>query len=349
MDQRIREGLGDYLSRVTGRAVTVSALSRPTATGFSADTMVLDIADLSAPPNTALPERLVVQAAPRGPALFAHYDLDRTFMVQRELAAFDVPIAPMRWLCDDTSWIGTPFYVMDFVDGRIPPDRPPYHVEGWLFDEPMASRAATWLGGVAAIAALHQVPVNRFGFLAEGDQSDPALQRVHRWREFGVELGADTEPTLLRALDELETTRPTPGALSVHWGDAKLGNMIFQGDTAAATLDWELCGLSVGEEDLAHWMAVDWMLSSGLGVERLAGLPSALDTVGLYESAIERRVEGIEWWFVFALVRMGLIFQRAATQSRLRRGGDGPLRPNVIVPHLGPLLDGTTWTSYARH
>ncbi len=122
--------------------------------------------------------------------------------------------------------------------------------------------------------------------------------------------------------------------------------MIFDGPRAAAILDWELCGLGVGEEDLAHWMAVDWFLSTGIGFDRLPGLPGPTSTISLYESTVDRSTEGVDWWFVFALVRMGFIFQRAAVQSRRRSRGDGPLRANAIVAHLDRLLDGSIWADY---
>jgi aminoglycoside phosphotransferase (APT) family kinase protein len=87
-------------------------------------------------------------------------------------------------------------------------------------------------------------------------------------------------------------------------------------------------------------------LSTGIGNPRLAGLPRADESVAHYESISGRPVTGVRWWFAFALVRMGLIFQRAAVQSRLRSGKGGPLRPNAISPHLAALLKGETWAEY---
>lgn len=356
-DTAIRSGLESFLSDQLNEKVTISRLTRPTATGFSADTMIVDLmVGEGGSGGSTRPDRVVVQAAPTGPSLFEAYDLARSFAVQRELAGFDVPVAPMRWLCEDRSWIGTPFYVMDHVEGLVPPDRPPYHVEGWLFDLPLADRAGIWMAGIEAMGSLHDVPISSFSFLnddqgtdtADDQNTNMARQRIEHWRSFGHDLGPDVEPALMRALDKLESVRPQCGPLRVSWGDAKLGNMIFNDGRAAAILDWELTGLSVGEEDLAHWMAVDWFLSTGIGLERLPGLPGPGSTIARYESIVGRRVVGVEWWFVFAVVRMGLIFQRAAVQSRRRRGGEGPLRANAVAPHLAQLLDGTVWADYRR-
>ncbi|MCP4083892.1 MAG: phosphotransferase family protein [Actinomycetia bacterium] len=339
-DEKLIAGLQSYLSSQIGVPVVVTGVGRPEATGFSAETMIVSVGAAS------LPERLVVQAAPQGPALFAHYDLSRTFRTQRVLGSYDVPVAPMRWLCLDESWIGAPFYVMDHVIGRVSPDRPPYHGGGWLFDEPVEVRQEIWFSGIEAMAALHRVPVDDFVFLAEGDQTDAGAQRLDRWRTFGLELGDDRSVAVLDALDELGANRPDPGDLRVHWGDAKLGNMVFAGNQVAAILDWELCGLSVGEEDLAHWMAVDWFLSTGLGGPRLEGLPGPDETIARYEAVVGRAALGVDWWFAFALLRMGLIFQRAAVQARLRKGGSGPLRANLIEPRVDGLVDGSIWARY---
>ena len=339
-DDAFREGIEGFLSARAGAAVTVGSVHRPTATGFSADTVIVDVAGIGDV------DRLVVQAAPRGPALFADYDLARTFRVQSELAPFGVPVPRMRWLCADPTWIGGPFYVMDFVLGRVPPDRPPYHVSGWLFEAAPEIRERLWLAGIDAMAALHAVPTSGFGFLDEDGPRDAAAQRLHRWRRFGDDLGDDIEPALMVAMDRLEASRPRSGEPRVHWGDAKLGNMMFDGARVAAIFDWELCGLSVGEEDLAHWMAVDWFLSTGIGNRRLAGLPGPATTIERYATATGRATSSVEWWFAFALVRMGLIFQRAAVQSRRRRGERRPLRPNSMVRHLDPILDGTVWDQY---
>ncbi|MCP5029311.1 MAG: phosphotransferase family protein [Actinomycetia bacterium] len=339
-DAALVAGLEGYLSAQVGESALVTGLDRPEATGFSAETLIVSVA------SPSLPARVVVQAVPQGPALFANYDLTRTFRVQQSLAPLGVKVAPMRWLCLDESWIEAPFYVMDFVAGRVPPDRPPYHASGWLSDEPVEMRRRVWLSGVEAMADLHRAPIDGFGFLSEGDQTDAARQRLDRWRVFGNELAGDRSVEVLAALDRLAAERPTPGRLRVHWGDAKLGNMMYAAHEAVAILDWELCGLSVGEEDLAHWMAVDWFLSTGLGQPRLAGLPGVDETIAHYEAAVGRATVGVDWWFCFALLRMGLIFQRAAVQARARNCGHGPLRPNIIEPRVGGLLDGSIWASY---
>ena len=275
-----------------------------------------------------------MQAAPSGPALFADYDLARSFDVQRELAGFDVAVATMRWLCEDDSWIGSPFYVMDLVPGRVPPDRPPYHVGGWVYDGPEQDREIIWRAGIDAMAALHDVPVDGFSFLAEGDQGDAALQRIDRWRRFGEELGDDRDRSLLAALDKLEAQRPAPSPLVVHWVvTPKLGNMIFENGKAAAILDWELCGLSAREEDLAHWLAVDWFLSTGIGNPRLAALPRAEETISHYKAVSGQPTYGVEWWFAF---RAPCEWDSSSSEQRCSRGCAAARRGRCVPTRSRP-------------
>ena len=357
-----RDRLEEYLFQQTNHQAKIEAIERPTANGFSADTFLIKLQ------NASLPPRIVVQAAPTKGGLFEHYDIKRSYRVQQALASFKVPVAKVHYFCPDKDWIGAPFYIMDHVPGRVPSDRPPYHEAGWFSECTPEARDQIWHSGIKAMAALHSVDSTNFDFLSHANvnkppdainnsqddaqlgainnstnPSDCADQRIEEWYTFGEALGVNAETTLLRALASLRDTRPISHDLQVHWGDAKLGNMIFDNGEVAAILDWELCGLSVGEEDLAHWLAVDWYLSTGRGIKRLDGLPNITSTLATYESAVGRKTNNVAWWFAFALVRMGLIFQRAAVQASHRRAR--PVPPNIITPFAEPLIDGSLWSN----
>src|SRR5262245_60846109 len=80
-------------------------------------------------------ERLVLRRAPQGRGLFPEYDLDVQVGVMRALAATRVPVPVVRWYEPDNSVLGTPFVVMEFIDGAIPSDLPPgFHGHGLVFD-----------------------------------------------------------------------------------------------------------------------------------------------------------------------------------------------------------------------
>lgn len=323
--------------------MSIHAIDRPSGNGFSAATLLLSIGARS------LPNKLVVQAAPPSEsALFEHYDIARTFHTQRILARHAVPVPSVRWLCEDSSRIGAPFYVMDFVEGRIPPDRPPYHAGGWLAEAEPRVRESTWMAGLDAMACLHSVNATVLDFLKAPIPARMAETRVSEWLAFHDTLKENGDPAIQHALKQLGNSAPSMSSVCAHWGDAKLGNMIFDKGSVAAILDWELSGVSAPEEDLAHWFAVDWFLSKGVGHRRLPGLPGVDNSIAHYVERSGRSVSALDWWFAFSLVRMALIFQRARSVV-LARQPQKPLRPNALTAHLEQILDGTTWANYTRN
>jgi len=345
-----KPSLEAFLTEQTGEPVSIRAIDKPSGTGFSAATILLTI---SAP---TLPDRLVVQAAPpRETALFEQYDLAQTFATQQVLARHGVPVPNVRWLCEDAARLGTPFYVMDFVEGRVPPDRPPYHSAGWLFEADLPTRAATWNAGIGAMAQLHGVAADVLDFHQAQAAEDAAKTRVAEWRAFHETLGDHGDPLIEHALVQLGRSAPTMTDMRVHWGDAKLGNMIFAQNRVAAILDWELSGVGAPEEDLAHWFAVDWFLSTGTGTPRLPGLPGVNASVEHYAKTRTCAASTLDWWFAFSLVRMAVIFQRARsvvvkrqTKGLAKERTKGPIRPNALSAHLEQIVDGTAWETYAQ-
>ncbi|HET9476573.1 MAG TPA: phosphotransferase, partial [Dehalococcoidia bacterium] len=109
------------------RGLKVSGLKRPSA-GLSNETFVTSIACERA--GQGLPEKLVFRLAPGGFQVFPDYDLPKQYRIMSALAATDVPVPTMRWLEEDESVLGRAFYVMDYVDGELPSEVPPYHAFG---------------------------------------------------------------------------------------------------------------------------------------------------------------------------------------------------------------------------
>src|SRR5262249_18075768 len=142
----------------------------PSGSGFSSDTLLFDLS--WSDQSVGRSERLVARLAPQEFAVFPSYDLAlQSWMVQR-LAETDVPVPRVRWTEESAEWLGTPFYVMEHVDGRVPSDVPPMHVGGWVADElTPAEREAMWYSGLAAMARVHGLDWRGLGF---GRLADPA-------------------------------------------------------------------------------------------------------------------------------------------------------------------------------
>jgi aminoglycoside phosphotransferase (APT) family kinase protein len=318
----VRRALASWIvPRLDGRTLDGLNVDFPDGHGFSNDTLMVDaVVD-----GLELP--LVVQAAPMGEGLFPEYQIARMARVQRDLRQYsDVPVATVRWQEEDRAPLGAPFYVMDRMDGRVPDESPKaYHAAGWLFAARPDERRQLWLSMLKAMARLHRLDVSsQFGYLTETRwgmslDADAAAERIRQWRDYTIWASDDDDPppTLMGSWDALAATLPPPAPrLSIGWGDAKLGNIMFRGFDAVALLDWELCGVAPAEEDLMNQLAVDAVLADFFRVSRIDGFPSREESVSLYEGLLARQLVGTNWWYVFALAKMAAEIHRILRQTR---------------------------------
>ena len=295
---------------------------------------------------------LVVQAAPTGPGLFPEYPIGRMAAVQRDLRDHsDVPIANVRWFEADASVLGAPFYVMDRIDGLVPDESPlAYHRSGWVFEATVQQRRQMWLSMLEAMGRLHRVDVaTHFPYLTATRwgmslDADPAAERIRRWRDFTIWAAETGTPPrrLMDAWDALEKTQPArPDRLSINWGDAKLGNILFRDFEVVALLDWELCGVGAAEEDLTGQIAVDAVLATLSPTSRVDGFLSHEETVTAYQEILQRELIGTEWWYVFALAKMAAEVHRLLLRSQqmgaIPEGADLEA-VNIAIPLLSDAL-----------
>lgn len=333
---QVREALMRWLRARPGYATaTIVELSRPEGAGLSNETWLF-ICE-----RDGRREPLVLQVGPARGGLFRRYDLGVMARVQRRLGEVGgVPVARVRWDETTPTALGAPFYVMERVAGRVPSDNPSYHGPGWFAELAADAQAACWYSGIAAMATLHRLEprADGFEFLVDAPwgmplDADPARTRLAQWRDF-LHWGARRPlPVIEDALVELERTCPPPSSPRVHWGDAKLSNCVLADDRVQALLDWELCGLSDPQEDLAFWILLDWAQWRSLGLTRLPHLPSPRATVAHYEALAGRAQPQVAWWFKFGLVRLAIIYHRFIE----RRIDAGRLAPDVDALALNPI------------
>src|SRR6202034_1303567 len=133
--------------------------------------------------------RYVARMAPEPSALpvFPRYELPLQFeVISRVASCCDIPLPTLRWNEPESGVLGTPFFVMDQVDGRIPLDNPPYVFTGWLLEATPEERARLQRASVAILAKLHAIPdpAARFPALRSPAGQDALRCHVARQRDY---------------------------------------------------------------------------------------------------------------------------------------------------------------------
>ena len=191
--------------------------------------------------------------------VFQNYDIEMQAKVMRLVGErTDVPVPEVPFVILDESYLQTPFLVMKRSSGKAPTDVPPYVFGGWVADLSEDDRLLMQRNAVETLVKLHEIrPDNAdLSFLDRPQHGTDYLDQ-HLGHERGYyEWARDgkTFPLIDRTFEWLEANRPTlvnPAVL--NWGDARIGNMLWEGPTPSAVLDWEMAAIGPAEVDLA-WM-----------------------------------------------------------------------------------------------
>jgi aminoglycoside phosphotransferase (APT) family kinase protein len=297
--------------------IRVLGLASPQASGFSNDTLLFELECRRG--GELRREPLVVRIEPKGFQVFPEYDLGLQFRTMQMLAPTAVPVPPTYWIeAEDRSVLGGAFYVMGQVRGRVPGDQPPYHAAGWMTEITPAERAAIWWAGIETLAKIHSLDYRALGFefLARPALGPTPLdwQIAYYDRYLSWAARGRPQPTAEAAFEWLKRHKPAGEPTVLCWGDARIGNIIFDGTRPAAVLDWEMVTLGSPELDLAWSIFLDRHHSEGIEVPRLEGFPSYEETVDRYQACTGHRVRHLHYYQVFAGFRFAVIMTRIAQQ-----------------------------------
>ncbi len=296
------------------RDIKVVDLEVPGATGFSSDTLMFNLKWKEDGKNNC--KKLVARLKPTGDCnVFPSYDISLQFNVMRILSQTDVPVPRMLFFEEDTSVLGVEFYVMEFVDGRTPADNPPYNMEGWLLTLSPSQCADLWWNGLENMASIHRLDWKELGFDFL-DQAKPGQSHIEQHLAyyddfFAWGMKGQEHPVCASALAWLHENRPGEyEPVSLCWGDARIGNMIFDNQTCVAVVDWEMACVGNPEEDLAWWIWMDSCYSEGLDVPRLEGFPGRDETIGRWQELTGFQVRHMAYYEIYAAFRYTLILGR---------------------------------------
>ncbi len=295
------QSLADWLGRTVGPLGGPLAISKFKG-GQSNPTYLLKAGEQS----------FVLRRKPPGKLLPSAHAVDREYRVMKALAATDVPVARMHALCEDESVIGTMFYVMEYVEGRVLWDPR-------LADMTPAERTRHHEEMNRVIAALHCVDPAAVGLADFGKTGEYIARQVARWTK--QYQASETEK--IQAMDNLiawlPVNIPAGDETRIVHGDYRIDNVIFDPvePRIRAVIDWELCTLGHPLADFAnHCMA--WRIPPGmfrgLGGLDLAslGIPTEREYVDSYCRRTGRAgIDARDWeyYMVYNMFRLAAIAQ----------------------------------------
>lgn len=334
----------------------VDSLVSPEKNGMSSETLLVDATWTEG--SDRRQHRLVARLEPPMTAVpvFPSYRLDRQFETMRRVAErSEAPIPHTYWLETDAAAIGAPFFVMERLDGEVPPDVMPYNMGSWVTESTEAELATLESSTIEVLAQIHGIdaPTEVFAFLDE--DRDPAVSplRAHfesqreyyRWSNEGESI-----PILDAGFAHLDATWPAEEPESVlSWGDSRIGNMMYRDHRPVAVFDWEMAAIGPRELDLS-WLIFLHRFFEDICVDfGLPGLPHFLS-----RGAVERRYaelsghepESMDWFLTYAALRHGVVMSRVKRRS-IHFGEDTrPEDPNGFVLHaptIQRMIDGSYW------
>lgn len=254
----------------------------------------------------------VLRRKPAGLLLKSAHAVDREYRVMKALADTPVPVPKMLALCDDASVIGSMFYVMDFVEGRI-------FWNGALADQSPAGRSAIYEEMVRVLAAMHMVDLDKVGLSDYGRPGNYFSRQIIRWTEQYRASATEVNPAMDALIGWLPQHMPADdGRVALNHGDYRIDNLMFHPTEprAVAVLDWELSTLGHPWADLAYQCAQlllppDAVIPGLAGLDRKAlGIPTEEEYVARY-CALTGIGSIPDWNFyiVFSLFRLAAILE----------------------------------------
>jgi alkylation response protein AidB-like acyl-CoA dehydrogenase/aminoglycoside phosphotransferase (APT) family kinase protein len=364
---QMQEALRVYLAERTGVVPQGSLQVHKFSHGQSNPTYLLTIVTTS-----GSHKKYVLRKKPPPPTLPSAHAIEREFQVLCALAPTPVPVPSAIHLCEDTSVIGTEFYIMSYVQGRIFQDPSLPEIK-----EP-SERTAVYRAMAITLATLHSVPPAKVGLERYGPLSHYNARQIARWsKQYRSCLKNDLSTSQrswavpMQQLEGLLRSQSIPPADSdlnstICHGDFRLDNLVFdatRSDTVLAILDWELSTLGDPLADLAYCC-----LAYRLGTNPTPGLPS-LPPHGHLPDGIPTEAEFVQmycsargvplpdpatWHFALALSLFRLASILAGVGARSRAGNASStiaaaVGSDAVVLHLATTALNILGTTETEH
>ncbi|HQU04837.1 MAG TPA: phosphotransferase [Acidocella sp.] len=264
-------------------------------------------------------QKYVLRKKPPGHLLPSAHMIDREYRIQKALAGAGVPVVKMYHYATDISVIGTEFYVMEYLEGRV------------FSDVLMEDLTAAQL--FATIGALHAADYTALGLADYGKPSQYIARQIDRWTKQYIASCTEDLPAMNNLIAYLTAHIPADDTTSIVHGDFRLGNMMIHPTEPRiiAVLDWELSTLGHPLADLAYCCMPYHMpekagpaYSGYAGVDLAAhGLKSEAEVLDIYCAQTKRAgIENWNFYLGFALFRSAAIAEGVYARSLAGNAAD---------------------------
>jgi aminoglycoside phosphotransferase (APT) family kinase protein len=251
----------------------------------------------------------VLRRPPMGHVLATAHDMGREHKIISALGPTDVPVAPALGLCTDEAVNGAPFYVMQFVDGRILRDATSLGA--------ISAAARTHAGHSIAdtLAKIHAVDPDAVGLGDLGKKEDYILRQLNRWYGQWEKSKTRELPIVDEVHDALKAKVPEQGPATIVHGDYRLDNCMADDDgTIVAVLDWEICTLGDPMADvgllMVYWNDPDDSITTmTTPAVDLEGMITRKEILDRYAQASGRDLSQIDYYIAFGYWKLACIVE----------------------------------------
>ena len=313
-----------------GADVRLDNFSYPFGAGRSHETILFDAAWTEGGENRT--QGMVVRIKPTDHLYFPDDLFDTQYRLMQALhQEGHVKVAKPLAFEAGSDLLGAPFFVMEKLYGRVAVSTPSYSQIGWVAEATPEQRRTLHANGVRALASTQLVPVSALGFLADETTGRSGLEQ--EWDRYVRHIDWVCEgkpaPILQEALAELKRRWPANQPEGMVWGDARLGNIMFDDKfDVVAVMDWEQPSLGGALHDLAWWIFMDRSNHGARpGREALEGMLSREEVIALWEEVSGKSAADFEWYEDFVSLKVAalgirtavLLNQPAPDEAGLRR------------------------------
>ena len=285
----------------------------------------------------------VLRRKPPGILLPSAHAVDREYKVITALQNTEVPVPKTYGLCEDADIIGTPFFVMDFLDGTV-------YWDLLLSEKSPQERMEIYANKNKVIAELHNVDYESIGLCDYGKPGNYIARQVSRWTKQYLASETENIPAMNNLIDWLPPNIPDEDETSIVHGDYRLDNMVFNANNnVIGVLDWELSTLGHPIADF-NYHCISWKNVPQLADQKFCsenGIPTEGEYRNMYSRHTGKKLdENWEFYTIFNIFKLAGILQ--GIMGRVRDGTAASKHAEERGNQVAPLAKAA-WDLVEKH